>query len=522
MREPSTASSEDLPTLDDLFRAAVFRTPQAWALVDPPDRDRFTDGVPRRLTFAKADEVVTAIARRLRDFGLPADSIVAVQLPNIVESVLTLLGVLRAGLIAAPLPLLWRRADMTAALGRIGAKVLIATQRVGSVDHGEIAMRVAAETFAVRFVCGFGDRPSDGVIALDDVFDPPADPREPIAPAERPGAPADHVAVVTFDLTSDGIIPVARSHAELVAAGAAVVSEVGTIPCARIMGALATSSIAGLASQLMPWLITGGTLALHQAFAAHVFAAQRMAEGSTLTVVPGPLVPSLCDARLLDAIVGPAAVLAVWRAPEQLATSAVLSDAVVDIVDLSVFGEIGLIASRRAGGRPEAPALEPTVPVWQEMATASGVGATRTAGGTLALRGSVVPRHPFPPGIDRADPLRLKIDENGFVDTFYPCRRDREIGRLIVTGPPAGLVNVGGYRFSLRDLEATIERIDREGSVVALPDRLSGHRLAGLATDREAVRRALDAQGANPLLVGAFRERRPTEVERNSDDASAA
>src|SRR5262245_43534703 len=134
-------------TLDDLFRRAVERRPEASALIDPPDRADFTDGLPRRLSFAQADRVVSAIAGRLNGLGLPVDSIVALQLPNIAESALALLGVLRAGMIAAPVPLLWRQVDMAAALGRIGARALIASRRVGNVDHGELAMQVAAETF---------------------------------------------------------------------------------------------------------------------------------------------------------------------------------------------------------------------------------------------------------------------------------------------------------------------------------------------------------------------------------------
>ena len=53
--------------------------------------------------------MISAIAARLRALGLHTDAVVGVQLPNTVESVLTILGVLRAGMIAAPLPLLWRR-----------------------------------------------------------------------------------------------------------------------------------------------------------------------------------------------------------------------------------------------------------------------------------------------------------------------------------------------------------------------------------------------------------------------------
>ncbi len=106
--------TEDLPatTLDDLFRRAAARRPDAIALADPPNRESFTDGPPRRLTYAEADRVVSAIASRLRTLGLQTDAIVGIQLPNTVESVLTILGVLRAGMIAVPLPLLWRRADM--------------------------------------------------------------------------------------------------------------------------------------------------------------------------------------------------------------------------------------------------------------------------------------------------------------------------------------------------------------------------------------------------------------------------
>ena len=112
--------TEDLPatTLDDVFRRAAARRPDAIALADPPDRDSFTDGPPRHLTYAEADRVVSAIASRLRTLGLQTDAIVGIQLPNTVESVLTILGVLRAGMIAVPLPLLWRRADVARALGQ--------------------------------------------------------------------------------------------------------------------------------------------------------------------------------------------------------------------------------------------------------------------------------------------------------------------------------------------------------------------------------------------------------------------
>jgi AMP-binding enzyme len=433
-------------------------------------------------------------------------------LPNVVEGVLTLLGSLRAGLIPAPIPLLWRTAEMAATLSRIGARALISCRQVGDVDHSELAMQVAAETFAIRFVGGFGSDLPDGVVALDDAFgDVPGDRPQ----LERSGHPAEHVAAITFDVTSAGIVPVARSHAEIAAAGTAVLAEAGELSDPRILGALALSSLAGLATTVVPWLLSGGTLVLHQAFSPENFAAQRASERCDLVVVPGSLVQRLCEAGLIGARDALKGTVAVWRAPERLSASPTWSGA-TPLIDVSVFGEIGLVASRRGvGGKPGA------LPVGRITAPHGGANArsvievARTPHGTVALRGPMVPLHPFPPGVTRHDNLRLKLDDDGFIDTEYPCRVERDTKALVVNGAPPGIVSVGGYRFALRDLQNLVAQVDGEGSLAALPDLLSGQRLAGSAADRDAVRQALTEQGANPLLVAAFRGRR-------SGQASAA
>jgi hypothetical protein len=43
--------------------------------------------------------------------------------------------------------------------------------------------------------------------------------------------------------------------------------------------------------------------------------------------------------------------------------------------------------------------------------------------------------------------------------------------------------------------------------LTALPDRLSGHRLAGRANDNARARAALTELGLNPLMSEAFRDR---------------
>src|SRR5476649_425206 len=187
-------------TLDDLFRRAGVRHPEMMALADPPNRESITDGVPRRLTYAQTDRAISALAARLRRLGLQTDTLVAIQLPNTVESVIALLGVLRAGMIAVPLPLLWRRQEMAAALKSVGAKAIISCARIRSgaqsTSLADLATQIAAELFPIRCVCAFGDAVLDGVVPLGDIF--VQGHIDFVQPPVRLGNAAAHVAVVTF------------------------------------------------------------------------------------------------------------------------------------------------------------------------------------------------------------------------------------------------------------------------------------------------------------------------------------
>ena len=486
------ANSAGQPTVDDLFRRAAMRRPGEYALIDAPNRRTFADGAPRFVSYAAADRMVSAIAGRLHRLGLARDSVIALQLPNMVEGVLALLGVLRAGMIAAPLPLLWRREDMVSAVGRIGAKAIISGGWVGGHDLGEGAVHAAAEVFSVRHVCGFGSTLTDGVVSLGELFT--TDRLDTQPPMERPDNPSAHLALVTWETTAKGFVPVARCHDELIAGGLAVILESQLDQDATILASQLQGSFAGLALTVMPWLLCGGTLVLHQPFDPEVFAAQCAELRCDTLVLPGPVVPLLKEAGLL-AHAGLKTILAVWRNPERLASAPPWNHAHARLIDVQVFGETGLIAVRRAAaGMPAAIAPDSEI--------------TRTKGGTLALRGPMVPRHPFPPGAEQGDAPYFRADASGLVDTSYPCRIGRESGMIELSGPPASIVNVGGYRFLRDDLAGHIGKAEMAASIAALPDATLSHRLAGNAIDREAVRQDLIARGANPLIAGAFRERR--------------
>jgi hypothetical protein len=500
-----TAQSGGRISVDDLFRRAAARHPGSIALADAPNRESFTDGPPLRLSYAEADRMVSAIAGRLRRMGLSTDAVVGIQLPNIAENILTLLGVLRAGLIPAPLPLLWRRADAVTALARVGAKALVTCRRVGNFEHGHLATRVAAEVFSIRYVCAFGANPPDGVVPLDDLFTAPK--LDPVPPLERDGNPAAHIAVITFEIGEDGPVPVARRHLELLAGGLGVFLESRLEQEASVLSTIAPASFAGVCLTLVPWLLAGGTLALHHALDADIFAQHRRDHRCGTLILPAAAAFRLAETGLF-AHEGPTTILAAWHAPERLAASTDWAERDAILVDVSIFGEAGLVAARRGvGGRPAA------LPLGLVRAPRDGDGAVTVAeliateAATLALRGPMVPRHTFPPGIARSDQPHFEIGRDGLVDTGYQCSVDPVCKTIMVTGAPAGIVNVGGYRFPLCGLLETIGRIDDRATLAALPDALIGQRLVGNAGDRAAMQAALNACGINPLVVAAFAER---------------
>lgn len=483
-------------TLDDLFRRAGVRNPDGVALTDPPNRARFTDGAPRKLTYAEADRAISAFATRLRDIGLATDAVVAIQFPNTVDGVVALMGVLRAGMIVAPLPLLWRTHEMAAALRAAGAKAIVTSARAGTVAPVQAAMRAAAEVFAIRNVCCFGCDLPDGVVPLDDLFGQAVADR--VHEATRQGTGGSHVAAITFDVGADGISAVPRSHSQIIGGGLASFLEVGFAQDGVLLSTIPPVSFAGLALAVVPWLLAGGTLALHQDCDPSALAAQCAGMNAATVILPGPAAAPLEEAGILGHSI--THVIALWRAPERM-TNAAAWRGRARLVDVAAFGEIGLLAAPR--GPDDVPAAIPHGIVAAPRDAAGGIKVAETARssiGTLLLRGPMVPSEAYPPVAQRGD--QTASDASSFVDTGFPCRHDDNA--LSLSGPPAGIAVIGGYRFPRRPLELLVAAIDADATIMTVPDGLLGERLAGATADRSVMRAALQARGFNPLVSEAF------------------
>lgn len=495
----SVTSSAASPTLDDLFRRTLVRRPEAVALVDPPNKQRVSAQTPARMTYAEADRAISGIARQFLDAGLPAGSIVAFQLPNTVEFPIALLAALRAGMTVALLPQLWRQSELTAALTRIGARALVGIGRIELVDHGDLSMNAAAEVFSIRHVFGFGKHLPDGMTQLDiaahgdEKFVPPAksDPRQP--------------AVVTFDVTADGLCVVPRNHIQLIAGGLAIMLESGMPSEANILSTVTPNSFGTLVSAIVPWLLSGNTLALHHPGDIQILEQQIAGPHNDVLVAPAPLALRLAEAQLNSGLSGLGHVIGLWRTPERVASSEQWSDSKVGFTDVMLFGEIGLVASRRLKDGSPAPINVGIQHAPRAVSDARNVGELAiTPKGTLALRGVMVPVSAYQRTAQSGVSLS---DTPQQVDTAYSARLNRNTNTIDITSPPGGIFAVGGYRFLAKDLEEWAKRLGSDTMLAALPDQINGYRLAGRAQDTGRVREALGGLGLNPLMVDAFRNR---------------
>ena len=480
--------------LDTVFRRNVLTRPGALALCDPADRAAFTEGLPRLLNYAEADVAVNRLAAQLKELGMPEGATVAVQLPNTVESVLSLLALLRAGLVAAPVPLLWRRADLVAALREIGARAIITVARLGDERPAEIACEAAAELFSLGFPCVFGRAVPDGAISLDlDAAMPPH------ADLGARNSAADVAAMATFDAARGGAFAVGRTHAQWIAAGLAVMLEARIAPGETIVSTLPPASLAGIASAFVPWLLAGGTLALVHGYSPQAVA--QAAGGGAHLVAPAPALPTLAEAA------GGAftSLIAVHRVPQSLGVD--LTEIPCEtIVDVQIFGEIGLVALKRIAkimlapvpiGEIAAPSDAPAGPVVIET--------KRLADGTLAVRGAMVPDNNFPDAA-RADTSRIEFDLDGFVRTNMRCHAVGASG-LALDASPDGIVAVGGLRYGIDELSMRIAKAAPGAALAVERDPLLGARLAIESNDPTAARKMLDEAGQSRLISEGVKQR---------------
>lgn len=454
-------------TLDALFKRNLARSPDRLAMCDGDERKAWSGRPAFRLTYRQADDIMTALAGRFIELGLRQGSVVAVALPNCVEAFLTILACGRAGLVPAVMPFLWRASDVSRALEPLAAKALITITRAGDDMPADLMRYAAAELFAVRYVMAFGAEPPDGVMSLDEYLTG-VHPRDVRFPPPH-DAPADQPALITFATQPAGHVAMARSHNHCVCTGLVNVLEAGLEPGDVIATALMPTGLASFSTSLFPWLLTGGTLVLHQPFDLSAFNDVIEREKVRHAIVPGAFLSDLAPRlgggahRLLRTVIG------VHGDPARAGAFDPV-ECKTDIVDVIAFDEFGVAASRRRKGIAQA---LPAGPIHHPADSQSGplLIETKIGGdGTVMIRGPQVP-------------YSNKFSEGYRPTTLRVGRHDTSLSAMKRL---TGIAYVGGLGVGTGDIEKQLLASDDVDAVKVTPvhDPLFGQRIEAQVAPR--------------------------------------
>lgn len=456
-----------------LLRRRAEQTPNALALLDPPNRRILAPSAPRRLSFGEADIAVEALAAYFAHLGLAPGDCVAVQLPNLVETPLTLLAAWRAGLTVAAVPMLWRATELAKVCDLLEPAALIGMSSCAGERPANLLRDVAATRLSIRFVMGFGPDLPDGVASLDDaILDGPS---PGFVPRANPGP-----ALITFTARAgEPVVPLVREQKDLLLQGAMTVMALPLDRHDVILNPYPLTGPIGIALGLAPWLIGGTGLALHDPFDHAVFVQQILTTGATVTALPGTVLDRLLeDGIVTDPQCALRHVGRVWAAPSLGERPA--AEAPVDRggFDLYPLGDLACLIEGdserlRRGTLPSGVfqiADHGEVTAFLETALVAG---TEPDTKEIAVRGPLIPRMSSPEDSTRTTGAR---DAQGFVTTGL--RGEMRNDRLAVIRDP-DLVYHGGFTIAASELDGLYQAFPRflDAACFVLPDPVMGDRI---------------------------------------------
>ncbi len=475
-------------TLDGLLERTAQEAPERTALVDPPNKQQIMDQSPLRLSYARANGVVWHLADTFRTLGLAPDDVVAVQLPNTIEAVLTILACLRAGLIVCPLPIIWREHELAKSLPNIAPRALITAGRIFDHEHADMMRNIAAELITVRFVLGFGHDLPDGVMSLDaSLSDTAPETNSTFANEE---IDANSLAILTWSAgNSDREHTIPRSHNQWISAGLMLMLESKLQPNSNILNPYPLTNLLPL-GLMSAWLLSGGTLHQHHPFSSQVFLEQLQKEDISFTCLPPTASELFNDSEksvIRECLVSLGCIL--HRPVIDRVDALSLASMSDIIIDINVLGEFIYLANRRLGGKlklslPFGKIDKPSDSLDQitlaETRLSGSVIKTRFSAGKLNIRSPMMFDSHYPPSIGDAMDRQLHINTKGFVDTGFKAMlvqdNDKEIELL---QKPSESFQHGGMPVATDELDNLYAACEQLSDAAALPidDPVMGKRI---------------------------------------------
>ncbi|WP_067824794.1 class I adenylate-forming enzyme family protein [Nocardia inohanensis] len=285
-------------TIPEIFRRRVAEAPAAPAVSDPANLAELTGATPRTSSWRELDDQVLDIAAVLWANGIRQGSTVAVLLPNSIALTATYLALWRIGAVATPMPVSYRRHEISGIVAATDADALITTGVLGDRELAAEALTIAEGR---RVVFAFGPRVPEQAVEVG----PPApeEARKLVCDYESglERTVNDRITVCWTSGTEAAPKGVPRCHGDWLAVARGVQDGLALTTESVVLNPFPMVNMAGFAGTLLPWLLTGGHLVQHHPLDLPVFLRQIAEHRVTYTCMPPALLTMLLQNDALRA-----------------------------------------------------------------------------------------------------------------------------------------------------------------------------------------------------------------------------
>jgi cyclohexanecarboxylate-CoA ligase len=482
--------------IDDLFQAAVARTPDKAAVI----AYRADRPAPRRVTYRDLESMVGRIAGSLRAVGVGRGDVVAVQLPNWLEFVATNLACCRIGATLNPLMPILRERELGFMLKLSETKVFIVPKTFRGHDFAKMARGLRDAVPTLKHVVVVDEDGPDGFDrwALGNGIAPVPAPAAGQPSALHPDDPA--VLMFTSGTTGEpkGVV---HSENSLLASVNAMADRFGLTPDDVLMVISPVAHMIGYAASVTLALRMGATMVLQDAWDPRQGVAAMAAEGVTFTAGTPPFLADLCDTiakapvrperlRLFLCAGAPIPPVLVKRAASE-----------AGIIVCAIWGMTEVLAATMT--EPErcaekAPTSDGRALGGMEIQVADLDGKPVPAGkaGRLLVRGSMRCLGYY------KRPELFQLDPEGWLDSGDLAVMDAE-GYIRITGRVKDVLIRGGENVPVVEIESLIceHPAVLAVAIVGFPDRRLGERACAFIVPRDGMGGGLDLAAVQSYLA---------------------
>ncbi len=267
-------------TLLDYFEKNAANTPNRTAIIDPINKEELTKTSPERISYSELKRAADALATSFLELNIQKDDIVIVQLPNSWELAVLYLAINKAGGIISPVPMQWRKKELSYISKLTEAKLFITIDEFKGFSHIKMAEEIKNENNSIKQVISYQDLRQ--MLKTDPDYDR----------LKRIKIHANEIFTICWTSgTESDPKGCPLSHNNWINQGLIQKDSVGLEDDFIYITAGPLTNMAAVGTTFLPWLIFGGTFVLHHPFNFDLFMRQLIEEKVNYSL----LVPAIAN-----------------------------------------------------------------------------------------------------------------------------------------------------------------------------------------------------------------------------------